>query len=282
MNPLSRIPILNKILLPRKMKTKLTFKRIVQIDDEFQHEVSSLLSTIVDSFYNDMKDFMHFIDEIPAPIKIICFINIFIFLLWKSKPMEYMRSHFTFNINNNNLRKWYTWITSSFSHESITHLSSNLYVLLLFGPSTLEVIGLSWFYGIIGLSSVIYPLITTISNRIKNLFYKNRRYHSNDDKYSLGFSVINSCLAVFHTALNPKDILPNEFAYGFSSLTYLKLAIFSDILGFTFGLFNNTSNIGHLGHLYGFCLGILLQKFICSDYKCRFVSKRCRNAFCEY
>jgi len=118
---------------------------------------------------------------LPLPIKYLAVVQIFIWLMLRLYPEKL--PHFSLNDISNH---WYTWITSSFSHVSLSHLVGNLTAFLIFGPTTCNLLGAANFLKFIGLSSVFVSFCSKLLSRFRLCF--SRTAEMPESRYSLGFS----------------------------------------------------------------------------------------------
>jgi rhomboid-like protein len=66
-------------------------------------------------------------------------LNVGVFALWRFVPEAFMITHFTTSIVHMRQRRWYTLLTSTFSHASALHLGFNMFALFSFAPAVSQV-----------------------------------------------------------------------------------------------------------------------------------------------
>jgi membrane associated rhomboid family serine protease len=73
-------------------------------------------------------------------VRLIAFINVFVFMLWQCLPLQLMRDHFIVSRRNLRACRVHCLLTSVFSQESVMHLVQNLMFLLSRGPEVQRLI----------------------------------------------------------------------------------------------------------------------------------------------
>ncbi len=184
--------------------------------------------------------------------RIIQILNILVFILWWTSQgtprYAWMMEHFLVSYSSIMGGRWWTSITSAFSHNLIFHLFINMYVLTGFGSMLEKILG--WkkylvFYLLAGISgSLAHSLISVYWLNEPNL-------------PALGASGAIAGIILFYSLLFPKDKL---LLLGFIPVGARWAALI--IIGIDgYGLYNQVQGgstmIGHGAHLGGAVIGII-------------------------
>ena len=169
-----------------------------------------------------------------------------------SRPLEIMEDNFT--VSSRGVfkeRRYYTLVTSFFSHKSVSHLVNNMYTLWALGPAVIHTIGTANFAllymggGVISsLAQLYWPYI------IPQSWPAYIKYNSGN---SLGASGAISSLAMWVSFRWPTHIFR---LYGVMELPGAVVGALTVAMDMT-GLYDGGSNIGHMAHLAGAAFGAL-------------------------
>ncbi|KAH6652668.1 hypothetical protein BKA67DRAFT_536396 [Truncatella angustata] len=177
-------------------------------------------------------------------------LNGLVFLLWKvafgakdGDLLSFMSDNFLLNFGNLNRRRWWTYLTSAFSHQSFNHLLPNLLAFnnyvplaLRFGMQPLELVLLSFGSAIAGSAACITHW------RKENIYFTS----------CLGASGVVWGLGMTVTMLGPQTMIvcwpfPRKIQLWMFTLCCFSYDFFS--LGV------KRSRIGHAAHLGGMAFG---------------------------
>ena len=119
----TNIPLINEFLsilsLISTFSVKFFNNPLKYITNILTISFHSFSNGIIHLFQTIVTDYM----SLPLPIHIFCIINYIIFILWNIPYFNnFMKNHFTLSIQNIQLKRYYTIITSILSHKSFNHL----------------------------------------------------------------------------------------------------------------------------------------------------------------
>ncbi len=186
-----------------------------------------------------------------SSINLIIIINLVIFISWALVNIynhEFMTEHFLVSWAAIQEGRWWTLITSLFSHYNLLHLILNMYVLKEFGDYLELNMGSKKFL-------VLYLLAGVISSFSHCLF--SRYLLMKPELSALGASGSISGLLTYIAFLNPQKkvyflgLIPVPLIYGVGML------VFIDLRGLWGQYQGEMSFIGHGAHLGG-CIGGLV------------------------
>mmetsp|Transcript_18591 Transcript_18591/g.18681 ORF Transcript_18591/g.18681 Transcript_18591/m.18681 type:complete len:307 (+) Transcript_18591:111-1031(+) len=218
--------------------------------------------------YNNVRDadlLLHEAKRIflsfKPPLRVIFMINIVGWCAWQIFP-EYMAKHALLCTENDKAR-WWTWITSAFSHQSLSHLVANMSSLSLTGPPVLSLLGLKRFSQLIAFSVFASSLSGRLSQHFSLMLRSHHIRQASKRQASLGFSGVNCALFVFYTIANPDAVLSVGGSPPLSCAAALQYLLLGDTLGLLSACTLFSTNIGHGSHLGGFGAGFLYKWLLC-------------------
>jgi membrane associated rhomboid family serine protease len=186
-----------------------------------------------------------------STITILLIMNILIFTLWYMTNLfnsQFMQDHFLVSYMALEKGRWWTLVTSIFSHFNLIHLMINLYVLNEFGRPLESYIGSQNIF-------LLY-LFSGISSSLAHCLFS-KFFLSLPDLSALGASGSISGILIYLALIEPRK---RVYFLGLIPIS-LKLAVLIIILFDLRGLWGQylgeISFIGHGAHLGG-CLGGLV------------------------
>lgn len=204
-------------------------------------------------------------NALPRPIQICLAINAAFFVGWQLRP-RFMKKHATISKENTREGRWYTILTSSFSHENPIHLYFNMQGLVTIGTAIVDQLGGKVFGGIVLFSSVVSSLADIFMKQFSLLFGPRSERELAMSRSSLGFSGINFGLFTIYALLFPDRsfLVPLQFqalveSETISASSLLKLSAMGDVIGLLFDLTIIPSALGHAAHLGGVLSGFLAR-----------------------
>lgn len=187
----------------------------------------------------------------PKAVPVIIIINLVIYLLWNYTPStqpDLMSLHFLVSWEALAAGRYWTLLTSAFSHLMLWHLFMNMYVLNSFGPVLEQALGTSRFIKFY----LVAAVISSFSHAVVSAWLLNE-----PDLSALGASGAISGILLLFSLLFPKEriyllgIIPMRVAWA------AVLIIGLDLWGLMAQAGGGGTLIGHGAHLGGALTGIL-------------------------
>ncbi|ORX60099.1 rhomboid-domain-containing protein [Piromyces finnis] len=203
----------------------------------------------------------------------IIVLNVIVHILWEiasynkeefydEELLRFMNNHFTISWNNLIKRKRYwTLITSTFSHKSIIHLTSNMSTFYYFALPVINRIGKKRFlmaYFLAGIGSsyshvffyhIVVPKLIKNYNRnyLFDLFYSSYMKYSYDNVSSLGASGAITGINTIFSCLFPTRLVSYNNRLRLPSWLYMVLFMVGDFYRSVTLTNGNIDTIGHVG-----------------------------------
>jgi membrane associated rhomboid family serine protease len=197
-------------------------------------------------------------------IPVIVVSNILVFLLWNTGGSEsqFMIDHFLVSWTGLSQGRFWTLITSVFSHNALWHLLLNMYVLSGFGSVVERILGTGRFLKLYLIAGLLSSLChTLVSNFLLN----------QPDLPALGASGAISAVILFFSLMYPRQkvlilgLIPIPAFWG--AVLFIGL----DIWGLIAQTEGGGLPIGHGAHLGGALTGIIYYFLFCRSN--RFMSE---------
>ncbi len=171
-------------------------------------------------------------------------VNLVVYVLWSTlgrspEGQELMFAHFVHQTAE--VQRFWTLLSSTFSHYSATHFLFNMLALWVFGRSVALVRGERVLLHLYLAGGVVASLATQALATI-----------TGQPTAGLGASGAVMAIAVVYAALFPRSKLYINFLIPVPAW----LAVAGYVLLDAFGLFNPHSDIGHMAHLGGAAYGL--------------------------
>jgi len=220
----------------------------------------------------------------------IVLINIIVYLAWElalynkkefhnNKLLNFMRSHFLISWKNLVKRKRYwTLVTSMFSHKNIVHLSSNMITFLSFAPPVLKRLKTKKFiiaYLLAGISSsyahaifyhsVVPKLGKNVSGSVLyNLLFLKTSKKTYDSVAGLGASGAITGINIIYACLYPSKLLKYKKTVRLPAWITMSLHIFGD---FYRSMTRTNGHIDTIAHVGGGIAGYIYYINCIKPYK---------------
>lgn len=185
------------------------------------------------------------LSQTPRALWVLLGLNLLVFVLWNSwgrspQGWFFMQLHFVHATEA--LHRFWTLLTSSFSHHDAGHLFFNMFALWVFGRSVAQAIGQRGLVHLYLVGGVVASLASQALAAI-----------TGQPSAGLGASGAVMAIAVAYAALFPRRKLYLNFLVPVPAW----LAVAGYVLLDVFGLFDPHSEIGHMAHLGGALYGLL-------------------------
>ncbi|HMQ10478.1 MAG TPA: rhomboid family intramembrane serine protease [Oligoflexia bacterium] len=92
-------------------------------------------------------------------------LNVIVFLLWRTLPREFMFENFTVSWLALSQSRFWTLVTSAFSHIELWHLLINMFVLNSFGPVLEHIVGKTSFWRFYIFAAIIGSLAHAVVSK---------------------------------------------------------------------------------------------------------------------
>eukprot|EP01127_Copromyxa_protea_P013081 TRINITY_DN3479_c0_g1_i1.p1 TRINITY_DN3479_c0_g1~~TRINITY_DN3479_c0_g1_i1.p1 ORF type:complete len:286 (-),score=26.15 TRINITY_DN3479_c0_g1_i1:56-913(-) len=186
---------------------------------------------------------------------IIIGLNVIVFLLWQvfgsqKEGAIIMRDNFISSINHIKRHRYWTILTSTFSHQSPSHLIFNMMGLYFLGQNLYYTIGATRFFHLYlagGVASTIATLILHQMKGSQNPYSKRQM----DQMGVLGASGSVMSVVTLFGLLFPKQPVYIYFVLPVPAIALVGLYIGADV----WGLANSSSGVSNAGHLAGALVG---------------------------
>ena len=248
--------VVNDVLISQKKREGMCFQRFQikryqsflskpYFSSSFHSFSSSNLSKYL-KFYNlnnYSKDYFLFS---------ILSINSFIFLLWRyseDHPSLYSFLYRHFTLKKNDFlkdKRFYTLLTSTVSHQSLSHLLSNMITLYFFGSTALSVLTISQF-SFLYFGGCLIGSIAQIINEIN----QSSIYHRYRQSYCLGASAGVMSILTWSIITYPTNIIMIYFIIPVPAALFGILYVGNDVLGYL----GDHPGVGYIAHLAGTIFG---------------------------
>ncbi len=198
---------------------------------------------------------LQFLDSLSTPIKCILFSHIIIFLLHRIPKFDsFMEKHFTCTVDGIfRSKRYYTLLTSVFSHRTPIHLLLNSYCLVTFSGSVTQVLNDKQFLALYGISGILSSITSHLS-----VLWASKGANQISYRYipQLGASGAICAVVALSACLNPDMkigiiLLPFQF----EAINFMKgMAIF-EICGMIYTRYVGLTGLGHGAHFGGILCG---------------------------
>ncbi|KAJ1923769.1 hypothetical protein IWQ60_005657 [Tieghemiomyces parasiticus] len=198
-------------------------------------------------------------------IYIIMGINGVVFLTWsvaedlfrsQNRPalLEYMNRNFITSLENYEAGRYWTLLTSAFSHNNMPHMFLNLFALYSFAVPVASLIGITQFCGIYMLSALTGSIASLAYKRMRQVAEKSKLYRPGG---SLGASAAIYGIMALSSMVDPRSRVIVFFVLPMSS----RVALFGLFLFDALNLLNPKSIFDSAGHLGGAVTGFAYYWF---------------------
>ncbi len=184
-------------------------------------------------------------------VPIIIFLNILVFIAWRfgsQHELQFMVDHFLVSWTGLSEERWWTLLTSVFSHTMFLHLLINMFVLNSFGPIVEAIVGTRRFL----IFYISAGMFSSLCHALVSAFFL-----QSPELPALGASGAISGLILFFSLMFPREkilllgFIPLPAFFG--ALVFIGL----DIVGLIAQAEGGGLPIGHGAHLGGALAGTI-------------------------
>ncbi len=184
-------------------------------------------------------------------VPIIIFLNILVFIAWRfgsQHELQFMVDHFLVSWTSLSEERWWTLLTSVFSHTMFLHLLINMFVLNSFGPIVEAIVGTRRFL----IFYITAGMFSSLCHALVSAFFL-----QSPELPALGASGAISGLILFFSLMFPREkilllgFIPLPAFFG--ALVFIGL----DIVGLIAQAEGGGLPIGHGAHLGGALAGTI-------------------------
>jgi membrane associated rhomboid family serine protease len=273
--------VLHKFTTQRSKKSIAGFGKLRAADEHAEDvRINRIGAVLADSSYSSGGSFesvesvVRDLAHKPNIIKALCAVNGLLYLVWNIfgttsiAAEQVLHDHFTSSVSNLRLNRWWTLLTSAFSHSSIYHLLSNTVTLLMIGPPVLRKLGENNFLSLVIVAAVGSSLIANIWNIFKiflsRTFHWKTSYQPNEtitNQYQIGFSGVNAALMSAFALTFPYSPMNLLGFISVSSIDALIMLLSLDCAGLLLQQTFLPTSVSHMTHIAGYLIGIAFMMF---------------------